>query len=371
MRHDTITGPDYVRAINALLYEKSGNGSVSFDIRTYDRGLTKDDLPWSKTADRFIDTVRVPEDGGNDTVCIIVDCGNGQGLQRHFNGTEKEDWDHIFYDVYDELWNGDEEEAGEWLEQYMEKTSRGRFADIKGYLIRRIGESAAHLPVTLTRPWFDETLGVYYDTVEEKTFKGTKMVVLTDSVNGHNNPTAAMLTNLTATELLQAWKDIVRTAMSRSADPTFILTRTEREREEEVFIHRDFLEAVSLGEEETAAAHIRHILSSCGEGERIYFSPNDAPLPYTLSLDSFLGHMPESVSPFNGIEVLRDGENDFEIDCLYDERTVDILKTAESPDEGRRHAIVSLRDHNILTADALLNLEWFLNRYDLKRRAGK
>ncbi len=133
-----ITGKEFVKAIIAILQEKK-QYAVSYDPKTYDTDLPKECLPWCVAFDAMIDTVSAPclwPDGMNhcdhqdkenakkkgypDCISICVDL-DGCVMYDFFDGTENEDFEHIFFDVYNELWDGGIEDEGAdfWLEKFI------------------------------------------------------------------------------------------------------------------------------------------------------------------------------------------------------------------------------------------------------------
>ena len=134
-----LTGRDFVSAIVALFREK-GCDSVSFDRRSYDRCLTKEELPWCILFDCFIDTVSAPAlwserafsflnageradleakgFPGSDVLSIGVD-DDGLLLHSFFDGDENEAWERLFFDVYDEIRSDDDEEPDMWLDAFF------------------------------------------------------------------------------------------------------------------------------------------------------------------------------------------------------------------------------------------------------------
>ena len=120
------TGQEFIAAIIGILKEKNASG-VYFDPWSFDPALLKDTLPWRKRSDKMIDTVSVPcmwaeditgsdwtdddkkraqEKHFPDCICISVEDGR-QIRYGFFDGSEDEDFDSLFHDVYDKLWNGD------------------------------------------------------------------------------------------------------------------------------------------------------------------------------------------------------------------------------------------------------------------------
>lgn len=121
-----ISSKDYVAAIIAVLNEKN-RLLVSFDPKSYDPALTKDELPWCVKFDALIDTVSIrPElKEVRDKICVSV-CVNGYLFYAYFDGSENEDFEHLFFEVYDELRNGYEEEADIWLDRFVHSRFRAK-----------------------------------------------------------------------------------------------------------------------------------------------------------------------------------------------------------------------------------------------------
>lgn len=112
------SGRDFVRATAALIREK-GETAVWFDLRSFDPALTKDELPWCRTLDNFIESVGT---GGDDGRSIILTTWNDGYVHTPFTGTEDEDFDAVFHFVHDELCDPDTEpEADEWLASFLDR----------------------------------------------------------------------------------------------------------------------------------------------------------------------------------------------------------------------------------------------------------
>ena len=126
----------FFRALLALLKEKAYCG-VSFDIRSYDTAIPKEQLPWSHYFDKFINTLSVGTAQDKGEIVIEVQDADGTlhcesftayGAIGAYTNTEEhdilnEDWEHLFFETYYHLQSSaDEPEAEEWLEQQMNKT---------------------------------------------------------------------------------------------------------------------------------------------------------------------------------------------------------------------------------------------------------
>lgn len=195
MKNNTLTGEDFVRATIAFLREK-GTDHVSFDPNTYDAELTKNELPWCVTFDQIIDTVCIADDG-SERIVLCVENG-GAIFYEYFDGSENEDFDHIFHDVYDELWDGGmtDEEADCWLDAFIGET------DIRKRLVRLLDRLVTGGIQYITEPYLDPDSGLQYDCLRRVRELGNKLY-LTDSINGENNPTALMLTSLPEETLIR------------------------------------------------------------------------------------------------------------------------------------------------------------------------
>ena len=138
-----ILGKEFVAAINAILKEKNKK-TISFDPIYFDGHPKKNELPWCNTFDCMIVTIGSPQMViGKDSLentkefsyyekktikakgypdCIWI-CGEDHGEIKYdfFNGTENEDWENLFFYVYDELRNKNDEDAEIWLEIFLIK----------------------------------------------------------------------------------------------------------------------------------------------------------------------------------------------------------------------------------------------------------
>lgn len=131
-----ITGKEFVNGIISILRKKNKT-FVSFDPKSYDENLTKDELPWCCAFDQMVDTISAPglldektlaraydpEDlvkmagkGFPGCLCISVCTEGGVIFHDFFDGSEDEDWEHLFIDVYDELRSSDDGEGDFWIE---------------------------------------------------------------------------------------------------------------------------------------------------------------------------------------------------------------------------------------------------------------
>lgn len=206
MKNSEISGVDFVRATIAFMREK-GKTYVSFDKREYDLNLTKNELPWCVTFDEFIDTISISnEPSKRDKICICIETEGGEIRYDYFDGTENENFDHIFHDVYDEIWDGGicDDEGDIWLWNYLsEKKS------IKNRLISLINQCPVPKEgIKINRPWYNDDNGFNYDTLQRLDTLGNRLF-LVDSANGMNNPTACELKNLSASHLYSVLRDAV------------------------------------------------------------------------------------------------------------------------------------------------------------------
>lgn len=121
----------FFRAIITLLKEK-GRDSVSFDPMNFDSTLTKNELPWCNTFDRMVDTVSLDA----DDPCRVFMSVEYDGFLFHESFTSdgptgentavdeniREDWESLFFFVYDEVRNdSDPEDAEEWIDGQLDK----------------------------------------------------------------------------------------------------------------------------------------------------------------------------------------------------------------------------------------------------------
>lgn len=108
-------GIRWVGLIIRLLKEK-GVESVSFDRRSYDTALGKEELPWCHRWDAFIETVRLSQ---YDENAIVMDVTyKDRPMASSFDGTEtEENFEHLFFDIYDEITDPEKNPTpDEWLE---------------------------------------------------------------------------------------------------------------------------------------------------------------------------------------------------------------------------------------------------------------
>ena len=161
------TGKEFVAAIIAILRMKNKK-TVSFDPKTYDSELTKDELPWCMAFDRMVDTIGSPalvirnvtlentsefndEDkrlirmkGLSNCIWICVKY-DGDTKYEFFNGTEDENWEHLFFDVYDELRKADDEEADMWLDRFLAKYRENEIKSFEIEAYRAVKKSLIEL----------------------------------------------------------------------------------------------------------------------------------------------------------------------------------------------------------------------------------
>lgn len=160
-----ISNKEYFDAIIAILKQKK-QYSVSFDPCTFDSALTKNELPWCVRFDAMVDTITVPRlcpkryrssvennvrDLGhklsrrrmNFGIVISVD-REGCLFYDIFFDNDNEDWEQLFYYVYDELRTDDDEEADIWMDMFIiskrRKTVDTSIAQAKNILIACVEE---------------------------------------------------------------------------------------------------------------------------------------------------------------------------------------------------------------------------------------
>lgn len=109
-------GQRFVRAIREYMYQHNVK-SVSFDPSSYGY---RDDIPFCRHFNEIIDTVSIPENQ-EDAICICVYTPEGAIFYENFDGTEDEDFDYLFHEIYYELkspadrLDASEDEAEDWL----------------------------------------------------------------------------------------------------------------------------------------------------------------------------------------------------------------------------------------------------------------
>ena len=116
-RH-SCEGRDYVRAILALLREKSVD-RVSFTPAPDCRDTGEDGMPWCRRFGRAIDFVCLTE-LSEDLLVIGVSFDDKFDVSSLFSGTENEDFGSLFRLVYDRLREpGKDPEADEWYRAFL------------------------------------------------------------------------------------------------------------------------------------------------------------------------------------------------------------------------------------------------------------
>lgn len=121
------TPQDFVEAIIAILKEKN-TLSVSFDPKSYEDKLSKSELPWCVRFDSLVDTISIRPDNDSLRGKIIISVVNGgQTIYDTFDGNENEDFEKLFYKVYDALRDGtEEEEADLWIGRFLTARFRAK-----------------------------------------------------------------------------------------------------------------------------------------------------------------------------------------------------------------------------------------------------
>ena len=120
------TPQDFVEAIIAILKEKN-TLSVSFDPKSYEDKLSKSELPWCVRFDSLVDTISIRPDNDSLRSKIIISVANGgQTIYDTFDGSENEDFEKLFYKVYDALRDETEEEADLWIGRFLAARFRAK-----------------------------------------------------------------------------------------------------------------------------------------------------------------------------------------------------------------------------------------------------
>lgn len=105
-------GPDFVKAIIRYLKEKKRNG-VTFETNTYYENWC--DIPYCNRFEYIVDTVSIDQEHP-DKICIAVCREDGFLAHDWFDGTEKEDFEYLFHEIYYYINDAEDPEAEEWLE---------------------------------------------------------------------------------------------------------------------------------------------------------------------------------------------------------------------------------------------------------------
>lgn len=186
-------GKNFVNAIIAYLNSKAVD-NVSFVPSTYG---DQNDIPFCNALENIIDTVSISEEKPG-SICISICREDGYMAYMDFDGTEDEDFDYLFHEVYYYINEANDPEADEWLEEFNKKP----FDALKEVLICKMRHilNIIQYDVRVPKTWTDD-MGFEYDTVSLISQKHN-MIGLIDGSNGQNNPTFCTLNNLSTEDLL-------------------------------------------------------------------------------------------------------------------------------------------------------------------------
>ena len=112
-----MNGVSYVGAIRALMQEKEV-ASVTFSRCDYPSSATKDQLPWCKALDRFVEIVSMPWDTDEGIVLAVCN-SDGSMEQPVFTGVEDEDFALLYQNAYRKLRDESDPDADAWLSRYL------------------------------------------------------------------------------------------------------------------------------------------------------------------------------------------------------------------------------------------------------------
>lgn len=313
MKHE-ITPAEYIRATIAILKEK-GKASIGFDPKCYDPCLTKDELPWCIYFDEIISYITAPSLCSEESLadlsdkekawlaahpeCLIISVENDGGqifydffaADTHFLHEEGEnyageDFERIFYDVYDELWDGgiNDEEGYFFLNRFLDLDRT-----VKEQLVALIENNAPEGVLTVRNPYFDAGSGLDFDTLQRMPDEGNRLF-LVDYANGPNNPQGIILDSLTPSFLLNILRDIT----DKQAD--------NLDKESFVALYKA---AYRNTRKEIVSSFIYERLASLKEGDAVSVPSDEGDwrCPYLITLDGFLGNTIEDTRDFNGIVI--------------------------------------------------------------------
>lgn len=112
-----MNGVSYVRAIRALMQEKEV-AAITFSRCDYPSSATKDQLPWCKALDRFVEIVSMPWDTDEGIVLAVCN-SDGSMEQPVFTGVEDEDFALLYQNAYRKLRDVPDPDAETWLSRYL------------------------------------------------------------------------------------------------------------------------------------------------------------------------------------------------------------------------------------------------------------
>lgn len=108
-----FSGKQYVKAIIAYLKSKHRCG-VSFELSSYDH-TTIGDIPYCNALQYVVDTVSISDEKPG---CVNVAVCREDGFMAYevFDGSEDEDFEYLFSEIYYYINDAEDPEAEEWLE---------------------------------------------------------------------------------------------------------------------------------------------------------------------------------------------------------------------------------------------------------------
>lgn len=136
----SLSGKDFVLAICAYLNERQET-CVCFERSSYEY---EEDIPFCRGLNGRIDSVSVSFDRpGCIDICVVRD---GKAVYGTFDGTEDEDFDYLFHEVYYYINEADAPEADDWIRVVKETTP------LKEFLITKILQSIRRTGGTVAVP---------------------------------------------------------------------------------------------------------------------------------------------------------------------------------------------------------------------------
>lgn len=103
----------FVKAIRVYLKEK-GEDWVYFQPNTYEN---ENDIPFCNHFKGVVDSVSISKDR-HDAIAISVSTPQGAVFQKDFDGTEDENFEYLFDEVYHYINGPEDPEMEEWLEEH-------------------------------------------------------------------------------------------------------------------------------------------------------------------------------------------------------------------------------------------------------------
>lgn len=151
MSKNSYTGKDFVYAILAYLNERQEE-CVTFEPSTYG---DESDIPFCKKLNGYVETVEPSSDKPGCIILTVVRTdavGRNYTASETFNGSEDEDFDYLFHEVYYYICDANAPEAEEWMENnVMDQPCREDFE--KEFLIMKIRQSVKRIGKAITIPF--------------------------------------------------------------------------------------------------------------------------------------------------------------------------------------------------------------------------